>query len=443
MTDYNQTVIDTLPPKGINREKAISELGANEAPELLHLASTERGKTKLSAQRALAKIDYEPASTYWKKLLKSPQKCEKILNNTFSNTVSDLLADQLLAFLQTFLEKKPGSKISWEEHETLLALLGMMPGKASEKMCAVYELAAEQIQRSLTFKCDSEVLKLTHRDTSSFNISDTLDCMTLEQAFPMILAGSVLMDGDIRLQALARKLYEQYGGAWLSPVFAAALLTKPAGEVFEAFSPYYSDSVTQRFILNVLGTVKFDTKQNRYTFRFGWGHMLRDDTYFSLTPLLFEDLDVRWIERMAADPEQKKPSGLIKTSYYVGKVTGEFDDVLGDLLPLNNKVCSQKVQSYFLRRTILDDGIGATYVGILYRIGYEDVESILMKKWSTKENATSIWNVFSDLQSFTHWPAQKRASLFEKVGEMVQEKKLKISSWKPDTAEELKNKLLK
>ncbi|WP_340003332.1 hypothetical protein MHH52_14590 [Paenibacillus sp. FSL K6-0276] len=357
--------------------------------------------------------------------------------------MSDLLADRLLAFLQTFLEKKPGSKISWEEHETLLALLGMMPGKASEKMCEVYELAAEHIQKVSSFKRDSEVLKLTHRDTSSFDISDTLEGMTLEQAFPMILAGSVLMDGDIRLQALACKLYEQYGGAWLSPVFASALLTKPAGDVFEAFSQYYKDPVAQCFILNVLGTVKFDPKQNRHTFLFGWGHMLRDDTYFSLKPLLFEDLDVRWIELLAADPEKKKLSGLIKTSYYVGRVTGEFDDVLGDLLPLNNKICCQKVQSYFLKRAILDDGIGATYVGILYRIGYEDVESILIKKWSQKENATSIWNVSSDLQSFTHWPAQKRAALFEQVGQLVQEKKLKISYWKLDTAEELKNKLLK
>lgn len=443
MTDYNQLVFDALPPKGSSREKAISELGTNEAPELLHLASTERGKSKLAAQRALAKIDYEPATAYWKKLLKSPRKCEKILNHTFSNTVSDLLADRLLAFLQTFLEKKPGSKISWEEHETLLALLGMMPGKASEKMCEVYELAAEHIQKVSTFKRDSDVLELTHRDTSSFNISDTLNGVTLEKAFPMILAGSILMDGDIRLRALACKLFEKYEGAWLSPVFASALLTKPAGDVFEAFSPYYKDPVAQCFILNVLGTVKFDPKQNRYTFLFGWGHMIRDDTYFSLKPLLFEDLDMRWIELLAADPEKKKLSGLIKTSYYVGRVTGEFDDVLGDLLPLNNKICCQKVQSYFLKRAILDDGIGATYVGILYRIGYEDVESILMKKWSQKENATSIWNVSSDLQSFTHWPAQKRAMLFEQVGQLVQEKKLNISYWKTDTAEDLKNKLLK
>ncbi|MNV84053.1 hypothetical protein D3C71_1779010 [compost metagenome] len=142
--------------------------------------------------------------------------------------MSDLLADRLLAFLQTFLEKEPGIKINWEEHETLLALLGMMPGKASEKMCEVYELAAEHIQKVSTFKRDSEVLELTHRDTSSFNISDTLNGVTLEQAFPMILVGSVLMEGDIRLQALACKLCEQYGGAWLSPVFASALLTMPA-----------------------------------------------------------------------------------------------------------------------------------------------------------------------------------------------------------------------
>ncbi|WP_289140078.1 hypothetical protein [uncultured Brevibacillus sp.] len=106
--------------------------------------------------------------------------------------------------MQTFLEKKPGSKISWEEHETLLALLGMMPGKASEKMCDVYELAAEHIQKVSSFKRDSEVLKLTHRDTSFFNRSHTLEGVTLEQAFPMILVGSVLMDGDIRLQAYGR-----------------------------------------------------------------------------------------------------------------------------------------------------------------------------------------------------------------------------------------------
>ncbi|MEC0090814.1 hypothetical protein [Paenibacillus macquariensis] len=439
MTDYNQTVVDALPPKGNSREKAISELGVNEAPELLHLASTERGKSKLAAQRTLAKIDYEPATAYWKKLLNSPQRSEKILNQTCSNTVSDLVADRLLAFLQKFLKKEPGSTISWDEHETLIALLGMMPGKASEKMCEVYELAADQIQKVSSYKRD---IKLAYRDTSTFHISETLRDMTLEQAFPMILVGSVLMDGDIRLQALASKLYEQYGGDWLSPVFASSLLTKPAGDVFEEFSKYYKDPVTRRFILNVLGTVKFDTRQKRHTFMFGWGYILRNDTYFSLTPLLFEDLDMRWIDLLATDPEEKKLSGLIKTSLYVGRVTGEFDDVLGDLLPLNNEICCQKVQSYFLKRAILDDGIGATYVGILYRIGYEDVESILMKKWSQKENGTTIWNVSSDLLSFTRWPAQKRVALFEQIGQLVQEKKLEIGSWKPDTAEELKNKLL-
>jgi len=61
----------------------------------------------------------------------------------------------------------------------------------------VYEFAAEHIQKVSSFKCDSESLKLTHRDTSFFNISDTLEGVSLEQAFPMILVGSVLMDGDI------------------------------------------------------------------------------------------------------------------------------------------------------------------------------------------------------------------------------------------------------
>ncbi len=58
-------------------------------------------------------------------------------------------------------------------------------------MCEVLSLQQNISRRLHHNKCDSKVLKLT------------LEGVTLEQAFPMILVGSVLMDGDSRLQALA------------------------------------------------------------------------------------------------------------------------------------------------------------------------------------------------------------------------------------------------
>lgn len=61
-------------------------------------------------------------------------------------------------------------------------------------MCEVLSLQQNISRRLHHNKRDSEVLKLTHR---------TLEGVTLEQTFPMILVGSVLMVGDSRPQALA------------------------------------------------------------------------------------------------------------------------------------------------------------------------------------------------------------------------------------------------
>lgn len=431
----------SLPLKGIAREKAISELGNDiaNAPLLLDLATTEKGKNKKAAQKALAQLDYPEAQSYWKKLLKKPASCEAILNYSTADSISDEVADALLAYLSELGKRETGSVIGIVEYDDkLLPLLGMMLGKASDKILDIYRFSTQLSEKLSTFKTDPNY---EYTNTVKPNLGGTIEFIPLHKVFPVILSGSILRNNDSRLTAFAQQMYKEYGDEWIGPVLTSALLNELAKEVFEEFSPYLIDEQKRIHILNVLGTIKFDHKKNKYKFLFYWGDYARTGDSFIMDPLLYEGLDIRWIETLANMPDEKKTGGYIKSTYYVGIIPWAFDDVLGDLIPLNNKECCVSLMPYFIRREKADIGIGQTYLGIMYRIGYKDVEDVLWKKFQCKDNATSIYNVANDLMYLTHWDTEKRLTFFDEVKKKVHNKEINISYWNEQNEQSSRQKI--
>lgn len=431
----------TLPPKGTAREKAISELGNDltNAPLLFELVLSEKGKCKKAAQKALALLDYPEAKDYWKKMLKKPSACEAILNYSTADTISDEVADVLFSYLSDLGKREIGSVIGIIEYDDkLLPLLGMMIGKASDKMLDIYKLSTQLSEKLSTFKTDPNY---EYTNTVKPNLGGTVEFIPLHQVFSSILSGSILRKNDPRLTIFAEQMYKEYGDEWIAPVFTSALLNKSAKEVFEEFSPYLNDEKKRIHILNVLGTVKFDHKKNKYKFLFYWGNYAKIGDSFIINPLLYEDLDIRWIEILTNMPDEKKTGGYIKSSYHVGVVPWAFDDVLGDLIPLDNKEICESLIPYFVRREKSDSGTGQTYLGIMYRIGHKDVEDVLWKKFRCKDNATSIYNVANDLMYLTYWDTEKRLSFFEEVKKKVYNKEINISYWNEQNEQSSRQKI--
>lgn len=79
---------------------------AKNVPVLLHLAQNEKSYNKDCALQGLAQFEVEEALPIFKKLLKSKNKGEKILLYGTSDMVSDLVAEEIQAFLPNYFKIK-------------------------------------------------------------------------------------------------------------------------------------------------------------------------------------------------------------------------------------------------------------------------------------------------------------------------------------------------
>ena len=59
--------LEQLPPKGVKREKAILELGQDEAKgeRLFQLVNTAKGKCKTADQKGLGQLEYDTDAPLW------------------------------------------------------------------------------------------------------------------------------------------------------------------------------------------------------------------------------------------------------------------------------------------------------------------------------------------------------------------------------------------
>jgi hypothetical protein len=252
--------------------RALRHCEANE-DLLLDLVKSEKGKVKEEALWSLARMNGEKAREFWKKQMgKKPEKAVNYLQNSRTMWASDLIAEYLIQWLDTFKESGLSLKqLKDEDRQRIYDLWRAALGKSSPQMCACYKRVYQVLPKE-----------------------------TAERLWE-----SLMEEQPAGLCQTAEELYDAYGDEFLQSVFWIDLLTKSAGEVYDRFSPYLKpeellDAIKQiggkkkdpMGIYQVLMRVSYEEKEGSYVvYRESWESPIR---YRTVVTRLEAGLDPRW-----------------------------------------------------------------------------------------------------------------------------------------------------
>jgi hypothetical protein len=374
----SEAIISVLPAKGEKRLKAITELGRDEknAATLAALAETEKGKCKTAAQKALALLDYKPATPLWEKLARGKHLGEAILMPSCSDCVSDAIAPVIFENLASLFALPSGTDLDEAQFDRLKYGVSVMLGKGSPAMGDVYRLAAENEDwmkrlRRKPSPSDGNPSFLMLNDLLRFWDAGLEE---LAKIFPAVLTASIVKSRDERLIVLAKELHARYGGTWLIPVFMSALLTETPESVFGAFSGFLRDESTATLLCNVLGMVIYSEqgKENRVTIN--WGNYIYGETDTRLSFGQSVTLNERWLWKLIEKPDELKPTVTLQTYNRGGVKYQDYDEMLLTLLPKKpvDGELKDALRKYFTERARLDDGETTLYTDALERFKKAD-----------------------------------------------------------------------
>ncbi|MCI9148035.1 MAG: hypothetical protein HFG73_07185 [Hungatella sp.] len=355
------------------REAAIKALRHDQGNEqlLLNLVKSEKGNAKEAAYFSLAAMEGEEAAGYWRKQMdKNPGKWGAYLVHSPAEWASDLMADHINRWLDTY----DASNIRWkelkkEDQASLLELLSRAEGKHSPKMCACYE----RLYKVVPWKA-AEILKNS----------------LIRQADPESPA----------LRRVAEDMYRAHGDGFLGCVFWGALLNDEPEEVFDRFGAYLKPEEAMDpakesggrksdpgEILQIFSHVKYEEHLGKYVV-----YRSVPSGYAGYTDpvkTLERGIDQRWYEYLL---ENKNRFNLQwkKGYYYYGGHGNGYDAMLEGLFRPDIEAVKEAYGRYFYwnarhRGTEASDIrmlklCGWTdYKGLLAHVGKKDKSQIIYK----------------------------------------------------------------
>lgn len=370
-----QEILAALPEKGEKRIDAILALKKDEgnAEALLQLTSTEKGKGKTAAQKALAQLDYPLAAPLWQKLLKGRAMNEAILMPSCTDCVSDEVAPVVSAYFSSLFALSPGTPLTVEQYEKFKTCLSLMLGKGTDRMQEVYRMTAQQAEWLGRLQ---RMPRGDYDDSTVWIVNDGMlrlwqpEPEELAKIFPAVLTASIVKTKDQRLIDLADELYGQYGGNWLIPVFMSRILTQSAREVYDEFSPYLTDREKSVYLFNVLGMLIYVEREQSYQAWIAWGNYSYGsvDTRCSVSQSIA--FDQRWLYALAQNPTENKPKVTLQSYNRSGVKYEDYDEMLLTLLPqkVEDPALKAAMGEYFALRVHLDDGETQLYTDAANRL---------------------------------------------------------------------------
>lgn len=335
---------------------------------LLALAKTEKGNSKKAAFWALSRMEDARSLPFWQEQLKrKPLQAAPYLAFSQKDEISDLIAEEIEAILdRLFLEQQEGSSwMSESDFQTLQALFGAMMKKASSPLQAVYHrLASEPLLEQLQLE-KNRPLQFADYDTFDDNLK-----LPVSHYIAGILLDSILWTMDARLISLAGELYQMYGRLFLRPAFAAALLTKPKEEVYQAFAGFLrregvltketdAQKLARLELMAVFARIRWEP-QGYVCIACQYDEYLQQQQFVHRP--LYEAPDLRWFELLTN--HKLKKSGkfcvYLSNSYAGGYVhIGDWDLALSNLIcPQEEEIC-RVLGQYFEQRARQSNPPGA------------------------------------------------------------------------------------
>ena len=376
------------------RAAVIRALGADSGNTslLLELAQTEKGANRDAVLKALSGQDGEAVAGFWGAELEKNPVSVLFLAKTEKDWAGDLIAAGLHKQLEEIMPH--GDRVSEEEQSKLSRWCQSVEKKTSPGMLEFWRWADERME--------------------------TFDRFTNEKGNPVFAGGrrtDTLRDclcrtGPGPLRDFCLELFDSHPAMtrYLHISFLAAVLSRPAAEVFEKYSPYLRTEEPREDAerAKTLHTVLLRALDDVWWFPQGGWYSVRGSQSAA------QPLDVRWIERMTRAVWTDVQGSCATVQFVFWEDVGGLDRIIikktdpGDeemkkiLIPYARKRMEEKGQPYSYSRWLLY--MGASPKGVLGKA---------MAKDPNANRLYAVWQLMYD--AWQVLPMEETVALLEEV----------------------------
>lgn len=384
-------------------------LDEGNAEKLVELCKTEKGSCKKMAHWALAKLESPIAWDYWDKLAaKKPDQAAEYMTLAATEKASALVAGALGRWLAPY-EADPDTPLAAQEQQQLYTLFSALPGKSGPEICDCYRRMA-----ALGTALDQKHYKNEAGQSIAvqFRLLTTMqwnprELLPFSAAVPLVLQQSILYHPAPDLLALAEELAQTAEVSYAVPVLTAALLTKPAADVYELAKPVFHPSLSifkkpeqragKRSLIAAFGLVKWD-----------------GDTQSQVLTSSFVDPALngppRFVQRPIREPLDRR---------LYDDLLGMQEDVmwvLFGLIPENDReLCAYLGERLYRRALTLSNNCG--YLAPLVRCGFTQCAGLAVRYFQSQRRI-NVWEV---QRYFSQMPGDNAARVkeLEQIIEMI------------------------
>lgn len=332
----NQWFLTILPDsKKDIRETLIQALSLSKENNqlLLDLCQSERGKLKEAAMRALAAMDTEEATVFWKKEIQKKPNLVACLKGVDSVLAADLASGAMENFLEKLLKEKQA--YDQADLEQLTMLSAVLSGK--------YSADVESLWRWISERMDAFSRIVPDKNVRSCD-------MTVAEYLQKTLMVTILSNSESALRNLARDLGQGYKDWFLGCAMLADMAEMSAEELYDRYSAYIvpmgmlqQESESQLRcriqVMQVLAISRWNQALKRHCIVF----QTHDAMHGLPVPrvLKLDGVDPRWMTKMTAS-NVRKYGGIFTIGAVVDqrRIDPAVDEVITGLVdPENPEVC--------------------------------------------------------------------------------------------------------
>ena len=381
---------------------------------LLALAKTERGNNREAALASLAKQDGEAVRIFWADELKQNGDSVKFLRDNREDWAARLVASGLRERLETYLSG--GGIVPQKDGEELARWCHAIGKKSTPAMLEFWRWACARMDG---------IDALQNGKGNSILMGVRLSDCLLE---------TLCANGPGPVCEFCLTLWPEHPDTtrYLIHSFLAALMVRPAAEVYETFSPYIlteepTEDTKRKYTLNdvllrAFTWVQWHRELKRYCVQEDNTVPFEDEKQLPGIPTA-EPLDSRWIDRLARTA-RKELAGYC-SPFRDGCVVGRFETTLMNLINRGNpEMCAQMIP--YLKNRALNiptNGKGIsenqfsvfTYCHYLLLLGGSPrgVLGEAMARFPGKYQAAFFWQQLSQLAEAL--PAEEAARMIEEI----------------------------
>lgn len=386
-------LLEVLPQaKKDVRTAVITALGGGKDNNklLLDLAKSERGKNREAALRALALQDGDEVQAFWASELANNNTSVQFLGSSHADWASDLVARGLWDAMERLVEQ--GGQVPKEVHARIWPWWAAAKGKSSPSMLDLWRWTDGSMEA---------IGRLKNHVGQPLGLSNQLVELLLD---------SVCQAGPGPLCSLCLELWgrHQNDTRYLPHAVVAALMTRGAAEVYDAFSPYVP---TMKPLLGAASKQQLHNAVLK-----GLSHVTRgEDGVYRIDGAwpAAHPLDKRWVKRLSRAVWRTTGGKRQYSIYAAGESMDEYDMVLMRLSDPADEEMRKILVPYF-RERMVEHGLPFSYSRCLFQLGASPKGALGASL--KKGKPTYLYNIWSLLnEAAVSLPANEVAELCQEV----------------------------